>query len=68
MHSRPEQYISGADIRYYLRVNRITIRTIARHMQITLKRVREVCAAGCAGAACTDWMEAIHQLRKDPKP
>ena len=56
------QHISGADIRWWMRVTQVTIRRIAKHMGITLKRVRYVREHGIAGISCTDWMQAIREL------
>ena len=56
-----DQNLTGETIRYFMRVNDITIRRIAAHMQITLKRVRFVREHGCSGISCTDWMQAIRE-------
>lgn len=56
------QRISSTDIRFFLRINGITIRAIAAHMGITLKRVRFVRNNGITGIGCTDWMQAIGEL------
>jgi len=60
--ARPSQHFNGSDISFFLRVNHITIRSIAAHMQITLKRVRQVCKEGVSGISCTDWSQAIREL------
>lgn len=51
---------SGSAIRRMMRVHHITIRALAKRMNITLKRVREVREIGVTGTCmCLDWTEAI---------
>lgn len=52
--------MSGKGICRLMRANHITIRQLAEKMGITLKRVREVRAAGLTDPAYVrDWREAI---------
>ena len=52
--------LSGSAITRLMRVHKLTIRSLAKRMNITMKRVREVRALGVTGACmCRDWYEAI---------
>jgi hypothetical protein len=52
--------LSGSAITRLMRVHKLTIRSLAKRMNITMKRVREVRAQGVTGACmCRDWYEAI---------
>ena len=52
--------LTGADIRFMMRVHKKTIRALAAQMQLTMTHVREVRARGltCRHAA-RDWWQAI---------
>ena len=57
---RLKKTVTGQEIRRLMRVHRITIRSLAARMQITMVRVREVRTQGLVGDAyCQDWQEAI---------
>lgn len=56
------RHISGTNIRFRMRVNHVTIRSIAQYMGITLKRVRFVRKHGIVGVSCADWVQAIDEL------
>lgn len=52
--------LTGARIRELMRINAVTIREIAKQMNITLIRVRHVRENGVTGNCfCRDWYEAI---------
>lgn len=52
--------LTGARIRGLMRINALTIREIAKQMNITLVRVRHVRENGVTGNCfCRDWYEAI---------
>lgn len=54
------QSISGPMIRRLMRRHRMTIRALAKRMNITMKRVRHVREHGVEGhCMCLDWYEAI---------
>lgn len=55
-----EKRYSGKEIKYLMRVHRVTIRELARRMNITMARVAKVRENGISGNAfCLDWLEAI---------
>jgi len=49
-----------------MRKHKVTIRALAKKMQITIKRVREVREKGLRGPSVRDWME--HITGNDPGP
>jgi hypothetical protein len=52
--------LTGAQIVKAMRHYRVSIREVAAHMQITLKRVREVRALGVTGLHYVlDWQEGV---------
>lgn len=52
--------ISGSSIKRLMRRHKVTISDLAKRMQITMKRVREVREKGVEGhCMCLDWYEAI---------
>ncbi len=52
--------MTGNDIRYLMRINKVTIRRLAAKMDITLKRIRYVREHGTENPHITrDWVEAI---------
>jgi hypothetical protein len=58
----PWACLSGAYITFLMRINQVSIRELAKRMNITLKRIREVKARGVDGAhMCQDWYEGITQ-------
>ena len=56
--------LTGRNVRYLMRTNKVTIRALAARMDITLKRVRHVRANGTDRQVVTqDWIEAITGVR-----
>ncbi len=52
--------LAGDSIMDLMRKHKVTIRDLAKRMNITLKRVREVRTTGVTGKCiCQDWREAI---------
>ena len=59
--------MNGNHIRWLMRVNKLTIRALAAHMDITIKRVRHVRKHGVVEPhMIRDWIEAI--TGRDPGP
>jgi tRNA A37 threonylcarbamoyltransferase TsaD len=57
-----EPALSGATIVGLMRARRITIRALAKRMNITLTRVRHVRTHGVCGVAFVrDWLDAIER-------
>ena len=54
--------VPGFQVRRAMRLNHITIRQIARAMQITQKRVRQVRAEGVSGISVLDWRDFLAYL------
>lgn len=60
------QQFRGETIRRLMRQHKHTIRSLAKHMNITMKRVRDVRARGVTGQyVCQDWYEGI---TGEPRP
>lgn len=60
--------LTGQDLIDLMRRNKVTIRQLALHMNVTMTRVREVRVAGVAGQCmCLDWHEAITQTGLDTR-
>lgn len=58
--SAPNPRLPGRYIVKLMRAHKVTIRTLANSMQITMKRVRDVRANGVSGRCmCLDWYESI---------
>ncbi len=58
--ARQQNILSGEEIVQLMRKHRVTIRSLALRMNITLKRVREVRQKGVSGRCfCQDWREGI---------
>ncbi len=56
--------LTGRNVRYLMRTNKVTIRALAKRMDITLKRVRHVREHGTESEVITqDWYEALRFLR-----
>ncbi len=56
--------LTGRNVRYLMRTNKVTIRALAARMDITLKRVRHVRATGTDRQVVTqDWIEVITGVR-----
>lgn len=54
------EQLTGAEVRHLMRCHRKTIRCLAKHMNITLTRVRDVRSRGVRGKEFVmDWVEAI---------
>ena len=51
--------LTGVEIRRLMRVHRWTIRRMADRLAVTLKRVRQMRAAGVTGHSACDWYEAL---------
>ena len=63
---KPAHYsLMGGYIERLMRVKKVTIRGLAKHMNVTMIRVREVRALGVQGECfCRDWIEAIDNCSK----
>ncbi len=58
--------MKAATIKNSMRTNHVTIRQIADHMQITIKRVRKVRNYGVSSAASIrDWNQAIAEIAQE---
>ena len=63
-----EPKLPGDEVRRLMRKHRVTIRGLAKDMQITMTRVREVRERGLKGPAVRDWLEHITGHDPGPKP
>ena len=52
--------LDGADVRRLMRVNKVTIRELAKRMQITMKRIRQIREIGLRDKpTIRDWVQSI---------
>lgn len=55
MASTSDFELTGAMVRRLMRKHGVTIRSVAREFNVTMKRVREVRTAGARGFAASEW-------------